>query len=253
VEDSLPFVAFLERQAKQIAMPRSPRQVVWIALLLTAGWFDYITGPEVASAPFYILILVSLALFEPWGACLGYSILAACIGLATDLFTVPARAALVYPYWRASARFLGFALISVAISLLMEERRRLQESERVLQDRSRDLAENNRRLEEMLRTVTQLQEELVTQERQSAMAEAISAAANEMERPLASASMYMEEIARRMTHAQDAEDPHLVLDEIRPLSDKLEERIRAMETILENIRSVRMPDPAGPAERDPSP
>lgn len=102
----MPVVAFLEKQAKRIAMPPGPRQVVWVILLLAAGWFDYITGPEVASAPFYILILVSLALVEPWGACLGYSILAACVYLTVDLYTTPARASLVFPYWDATSRFL---------------------------------------------------------------------------------------------------------------------------------------------------
>ena len=249
----MPVVEFLERQAKQIAMPHGPRQVVWIALLLVAGWFGYITGPEVTSAPFYILILVSLAIVEPWGACLGYSILAACIYLATELITSPARASLVYPYWDATTRFLGFGLSSIALSLLMGERRRMQESERALQDRGRELVENNRKLEVTLRTVTRLQEELLMKERQSAIAEAISAAANEMERPLASASMYAEEVARLMAHAHGAEELHLILDEIQPLTEKLEERIRDMERILEEIRSVRKPDQARPAERDPSP
>ena len=243
----MPVVAFLEKQAKRIAMPRGPRQVMWIMLLLAAGWFDYITGPEVASAPFYILILVSLALVESWGTCLGYSGLAACIYLAVDLYTTPARASLVFPYWDAVSRFLGFALSSIAISLLVAERRRLQQSERALQDRGKELEEKNRRIEEALRTVTRLQGELLTRERQNAIAEAISTAVYEMERPLASASIYVEEVVRLMARAHRAEDLHLVLDEIQPLAEKLAERVRDMERIIEDIRSLRKPDDGGPA------
>ena len=42
----MPVVAFLEKQAKRIAMPRGPRQIAWIVLLLAAGWFDYSGGPR---------------------------------------------------------------------------------------------------------------------------------------------------------------------------------------------------------------
>jgi signal transduction histidine kinase len=249
----MPVVAFLEKQAKRIAMPHGPRQIMWIILLLAAGWFDYITGPEVASAPFYILILVSLALVEAWGACLGYSILAACVYLTVDLYTSPARASLVFPYWDATSRFLGFALSSIAISLLVAERRRLQQSERALQDRGKELEEKNRRIEETLRTVTRLQEELLTRERQNAIAEAISTAVYEMERPLASASLYVEEVVRLMTRAHGAESLDLVLDDIQPLAEKLAERVRDMERIIEDIRSLRKPDRGGLAGPQTSP
>jgi signal transduction histidine kinase len=245
----MPVVAFLEKQAKRIAMPRGPRQIAWIILLLAAGWFDYITGPEVASAPFYILILVLLAIVEPWGACLGYSFLAACISLTVDLYTTPARAFLVFPYWATTSRFLGFALISIAISLLVAERRRLQQAERALQDRSKELEEKNRRIEETLRTVTRLQEERLTRERQNDIAEAISTAVYEMERPLASVSIYVEEVVRLMTRVHEADNLHLVLDAIQPLAEKLAERVRDMQRIVEDVRSLRKSDPgdlAGP-------
>ena len=243
----MPVVAFLERQANRIAMPRARRQTVWLFLFLTAGWVNYVTGPEIASAPFYILILVSLALVEPWGACLGYSILAACVCLTVDLYTTPARASLVFPYWAAASRLLGFALSSIAISLLVAERRRLQQSERALQDRGKELEEKNRRIEEALRTVTRLQGELLTRERQNAIAEAISTAVYEMERPLASASIYVEEVVRLMARVHEADNLHLVLDEIQPLAEKLAERVRDMERIIEDIRSLRKPDDGGSA------
>ena len=246
----MPVIIFLEKYARRIAMTRGPRQAVWIILLLAAGWVDYITGPEVASAPFYIFILVSLAIVEPWGACLGYSFLAACIYLTVDLYTTPARAALVFPYWDATSRFLGFALISIAISLLVAERRRLQQTERMLQDRGKELEEKNRRIEEALRTVTRLQEERLTRERQNAIAEAISTAAYEMERPLASASIYVEDVVRLMARAHEEEDLHLVLDEIQPLAEKLAERVRDMERIIEDVRSLRKPDHGGLAGPD---
>jgi signal transduction histidine kinase len=245
----MPVVAFLERQAGRIAMPRAQRQAVWVFLFLAAGWLDYVTGPDVASSPFYIFILVLLAIVEPWGACLGYSFLAACIHLTVVLYTTPARVFLVFPYWATTSRFLGFALISIAISLLVAERRRLQQSERALQDRGKELEEKNRRIEEALRTVTRLQEVLLTRERQNAIAEAISTAVYEMERPLASVSIYVEEIVRLMTRVHEADNLHLVLDAIQPLAEKLAERVRDMQRIIEDVRSLRKPDPgdlAGP-------
>ena len=245
----MPVVAFLERQASRIAMPPAQRQAVWVFLFLAAGWLDYVTGPDVASSPFYVVVLVLLAIVEPWGTCLGYSFLAACIYLTVDLYTTPARAFLMFPYWAATSRFLGFALSSIAISLLVAERRRMQQSERALQDRGKELEEKNRRIEEALRTVTRLQEELLTRERQNAIAEAISTAVYEMERPLASVSIYVEEVVRLMTRVHEADNLHLVLDAIQPLAEKLAERVRDMERIVEDVRSLRKPDPgdlAGP-------
>jgi signal transduction histidine kinase len=93
--------------------------------------------------------------------------------------------------------------------------------------------------------VTRLQEERLTRERQNAIAEAISTAVYEMERPLASASLYVEEVVRHMTRAHGAEDLHLVLDEIQPLAEKLAERVRDMERIIEDVRSLRKPDHGG--------
>jgi len=230
-------------------MPPAQRQAVWVFLFLAAGWLDYVTGPDVASSPFYVVVLVLLAIVEPWGTCLGYSFLAACIYLTVDLYTTPARAFLMFPYWAATSRFLGFALSSIAISLLVAERRRMQQSERALQDRGKELEEKNRRIEEALRTVTRLQEVLLTRERQNAIAEAISTAVYEMERPLASVSIYVEEVVRLMTRAHEADDLHLVLDAIQPLAEKLAERVRDMQRIIEDVRSLRKPDPgdlAGP-------
>jgi signal transduction histidine kinase len=107
------------------------------------------------------------------------------------------------------------------------------------------LEEKNRRIEEALRKVTRLQGELLTRERQNAIAEAISTAVYEMERPLASASIYVEEVVRLMTRAHEAEDLHLVLDEIQPLAEKLAERVRDMERIIEDVRTLRKPDQGG--------
>jgi signal transduction histidine kinase len=109
------------------------------------------------------------------------------------------------------------------------------------------LEEKNQRIEKTLRTVTRLQEELLARERQNAIAEAISTAVYEMERPLASVSIYVEEVVRLMTGAHEAENLHLVLDAIQPLAEKLAERVRDMERIIEDVRSLRKPDHGGPA------
>jgi signal transduction histidine kinase len=224
---------------------RSPaaRRLAAFAAFIAVGCVDYVTGADFPAALLYVPILLALAFIEPWPMCLAYSALAAGINLGADLLWDPSRVALVRPYWAAFTRLMVFVLTSGVVSLLVRERRRIQESERVLQEKAVELHDKNRRLEDTLREVMRLQEHLVARERQAAIGDAIFATAYEMERPLASASVYVEELNRRMERAHTLEDPQLVLDDIPPLLEKLHARIRSMDRILQEIRDLHKAGP----------
>lgn len=205
------------------------RRLGAVLLLLLVGVFDYLTGPEIAAAPFYLAVLLIVAALEPWWICLAYSGMAAAFLLTADLLWMPGSITLIYPYWRAAARFLSFALISATISLLLAEKKRLRHSELTLQEKTEALTETNRTLEETLREVQRLQDELLTAERQAAVAETIYAATYEMERPLVSLSIYVDELLRKV--GKD--------EEIAPLLEKVGERVGDMERVLREIRACR--------------
>ncbi len=224
-----PFLAPFEDLGKKLLISHAFVRAAGLLLLLLAGWLDYMTGPELASAPFYVLILIPIALFEPLWICLAYSILASTIYLGADLLSTPGAATLIYPYWRAFARLISFGLITSTISLLFNERKRLRRSEQALQEKARELEEKNRALEEALRQVKRLQEELLAKERRAATAETINLATYEMERPLISISLHVEDLQRSV-------EPH---EDVYPLVEKIEERVRDMEGILEKIRQIR--------------
>ncbi len=219
---------FENLQAKLGLSPRL-RRMGGVLLLLLVGWLDYITPPEVAFTPFYLLALIPIAFLEPVPICLAFSLLAAVIYFGADVFTNPGTAELVYPYWTALANLISFSLISSAISLLVGERRRLRLSEQALQDKARELGEKNRALGESLQVLNKLQEEIVAKERRAAIAETINSATYEIERPLISISVHVEDLLRSV-------EPH---EDTYPLVEKLAERVGDMEGILKNIRDLR--------------
>lgn len=222
-------MASVKALEEKLANSPGLRRVGSVLLLVFIGWLDYFTGPEIAVAPLYILSLLPIAFFERLWICLMYSVLAALIYLGADLFTRPDTLALIYPYWRAFARFFSFALISSTISQLLGERRRLRDSERSLLEKARESEEKNRYLGELLGQVKRLQEELLAKERRAAIAETVHLATYEMERPLVSISVHVEDLLRWVK-------PH---EDIYPLVEKIGERVRDMEGILKNIRDVR--------------
>ena len=166
---------------------------------------------------------------ESLGVCLAYSVLAATIYLGADVLTSPATVTLIYPYWRAVARLISFSLISTTISLLVGERKRLHLSEQALREKTQELDAKNRALEETLRALHKLQEEIVAKERQAAIAEMINSATYEIERPLISISVHVDDLLRSV-------EPH---EDIHPLVEKIAERVGDMEEILKNIRELR--------------
>jgi hypothetical protein len=230
-------------------IPPVARRITSLGLLLVAGWIDYATGSQVAGAPFYIPILLALALFESWQICLIYSGIAAAIYLGADLLNAPEAVALIYPYWRACARLISFSLISVSVSILVEERRRLRRSEQTLSERAAELAAKNRALNDTMQELQRLHLELTATGKRVAVAEAMHAASYDMERPLASITIYVEEIARLIRRLSPTEETVLILDEVQPLVEKLQERLREMEAALQEIRTLQRKNPGEPGEQ----
>jgi signal transduction histidine kinase len=231
---------FEDLQGKLGLSPRL-RRMGGVLLLLLVGWFDYVTPPELASAPFYLVPLTPIAFLEPVPICVAFSVLAAVIYFGADVLSNPGTFKLIYPYWRAFARLISFGLISLTISLLVGERRRLLLSEHALQDKAQELEAKNRALGGNLRELKRLQDELVEKERRAAAFQIINSATHEMERPLASISVYGEEILRLMQRNPQDEDPRLLLDEIQPLVEKMQERTLDMQAILKQAREFRQP------------
>lgn len=226
-------MAHFDRLQQRAGLSATVRRLGWIPLLLLAGWIDYLMPPEVASAPLYVLILIPIAFMEPLGICLAYSLFAAILYFSADVLSFPGTTRLVYPYWGALARLISFVLICSAISKLIGERRQLRLSEQALQEKGRELEEKNLALAQSLRELKRLQEQLLARERQAAIAETVHAASYEIERPLISISVYIEELLRLVKPGE----------EIHPLLEKVAERVRDTEGILKGIREVRKSRP----------
>jgi signal transduction histidine kinase len=209
--------------------------------LIAAGTLDFATGGEFASALFYVPILLALAFVEVWGICLAYTLAAAGIALGVDLLHDPARAVFVRPYGAALVDWAIFALIACGISLPVRVRRRARESERALQDKTLELQDKQRRLDEARREAMQLRDDLTRREHQAEIGDAVFAMAHELERPLASAAVYVEELTRQIGRARVGKNPQLVLDDLQPLLEKLEERVQSMDRLLKDIRDLRKP------------
>lgn len=235
-------IAYFEDLQRKLGLSPRLRRMGGVLFLLLVGWLDYVTPPEVATTPFYLLSLIPIAFLEPVPICVAFSLLAAVIYFGADVLSNPGTVKLIYPYWSAFARLISFGLISSTISLFVGERRRLLLSERALQDKAQELEEKNRALGESLRELKRLQHELVEKERRTAVLQVINSATHEMERPLASISVYAEEILRLMKRNPEDEDPRLLLDEIQPLVEKVQERTLDMEAILKQAREFRKQD-----------
>ena len=119
-------------------------------------------------------------------------------------------------------RFRLFTLVFLLKNLLLEERE-----------------EKTRTLEKILQELKKLQEDVVTKERRAAIAQTIHTATHEMERPLASLSVYVEELLRFVRRDQGGNEAQLLLEEIRPMLEKIQERTQNMEAILQEIRDFR--------------
>ncbi len=200
-----------------------------LLFLLLVGGFQSHFFPEVAKTPFYLIALIPIAFLETLPVAIGFSVVAALISLAADLRANFASAILIYPYWSAVARLIGFMLISTAISLAVRENRALHAAQAALQDKARELESKNRALEDSLHEVNRLQAELIAKERHAAVAEAAQTATYQMERPLMSISVFSEELLR----LSEADAP------VHPLAEKISERVEDIERIIQSVRDAR--------------
>jgi hypothetical protein len=139
-----------EMSASSDAAPPVHRRLlgagVAAAALAFVGWLDHVTGPLVAVSPFYLLVLVPLAVRNRWPPAIAYAAVAAAVSLGVDLLTSPDLGWTIYPYWRAIAQLLSFSLVSFTIPRLMEERARLSRSQAALTRQRAELHELNRKL-----------------------------------------------------------------------------------------------------------
>jgi len=222
-------IAHFDRVQRTLRLSPRLRRAGGILFLLLVGGFQSHLLPELAKTPFYLIALIPLAFLEPPPIAAAFAGLAAVISLGADLRADFARAALVFPYWSALARLIGFGLITTAISLAVRENGRLRRSEQVLQDQARELAAKNRALEASVRELQTLQEALIATERQAAIAEAAQAATYELQRPLMSISAFSEELQRLAV--PDAP--------VQPIAEKISERVEDIERILKGVRDAR--------------
>ena len=222
-------IAHFDGVQRMLRLSPRLRRAGGILFLLLVGGFQSHLLPELAKTPFYLIALIPLAFLEPPPIAAAFAGLAAVISLGADLRADFARAALVFPYWSALARLIGFGVITTAISLAVRENGRLRRSEQVLQDQARELAAKNRALEASVRELQTLQEALIATERQAAIAEAAQAATYELQRPLMSISAFSEELQRLA--APDAP--------VQPIAEKISERVEDIERILKGVRDAR--------------
>ena len=222
-------IVHFDRVQRTLRLSPRLRRAGGVLFLLLVGGFQSHMLPALAKTPFYLIALIPLAFLEPPPIAAAFAVLAAVISLGADLRTDFASATLVFPYWSALARLIGFGLITTAISLAVRENGRLRLSEQALQEQARELEAKNRALEESLRELHKLQEVLIAKERQAAIAEAAQIATYEMQRPLMSISAFSEELQRMA--APDAP--------VHPIAEKISERVEDIERILKGVRDAR--------------
>lgn len=125
---------------------RVAREVPPVAGLLLITVLDYFTGPMVAVSPFYLAVLVPIALRRRAPVAAAYGAVAAAMFLTVDLITVPSLATTFYPYWRGIAQLISFSVVMFTIPRLISERHRLLRSEETLVRQRSELEDLNAKL-----------------------------------------------------------------------------------------------------------
>jgi hypothetical protein len=127
------------------------REALPVAGLLLIAVLDYVTGPLVAISPFYLAVLVPVALRRRVPVALAYGAIAALMFLACDLLTPPVTAGAsyattLYPYWKGLAQLISFSVVMLTIPRLIAERHRLLRSEEMLVRQRTELEDLNAKL-----------------------------------------------------------------------------------------------------------
>ncbi|HTX52489.1 MAG TPA: hypothetical protein VMD08_03725 [Candidatus Baltobacteraceae bacterium] len=222
-------IVHFETVQKALRLSPNLRRGGALLFLLLVGGFQSHLWPQVAKTPFYLIALIPIAFLDTLPVAIAFSVIAAFISLGADIRADFGSASLVYPYWSALARLIGFLLISTAVSIAVRENRELHLSQQALQENARELELKNHALQESLEEVHRLQATLIAKERQAAVAEAAQTATYEMERPLMSISVFSEELLR----LSEPDAP------VHPIAEKISERVEDIERIMKNIREAR--------------
>ncbi len=186
-------MAELEKAQEALRTAPRVRRVGSLLLLIGVGWLDYAT-PLITLVPFYIAVLLAIALFEPVGLCLLFAGVASLLYVGVTLLSPEVTAALKYPYWEAIAHWFSFSLIAVTTALLVGERRQLHVYEKALAEVAQNAAAKQRAVEQAREERDRLQHDLAGADRQFAAAVAIAETTSDLERPVISLTIYAKEL-----------------------------------------------------------
>src|ERR1022692_3947678 len=137
------WTTWIERVGK---LPYRASILTGVALLLVAGLLDWVTGPEVASAIFYLVPIIWMSWKAGRWPGLGTALLSGVIWLVTVLITHKPYSNQLIPVWNAFVRTISFCLVSGLLSEVME-RKRLEGSVRQARE---DLAKQAEVLQSIL-------------------------------------------------------------------------------------------------------
>lgn len=121
--------------AERISVPAG--FLVGIALLALAGALDWITGPELASAVFYLPAIIWMTWKGGRGIGLGTAFASGGVWLAISLFSHSTHSSPLVPVWNALVRTTTFALVSILQSEIIQRRRAEQRLQQTTADRQK--------------------------------------------------------------------------------------------------------------------
>ena len=229
-------MAELEKVQEALRTAPRVRRVGSLLLLLGVGWLDYAT-PLITLVPFYIAVLLAIALFEPAGLCLLFAGVASLLYVGVTLLSPEVTAALKYPYWEAIAHWISFSLIAVTTALLVGERRQLHVYEKALAEVAQEAAEKQRAVEQARAERDRLQHDLAGADRQLAAAAAIAETTTDLERPVISLTIYAKELLETVrAHEQ-------IPPVVTTLATELADGVRTVVGLVEQLRSLRKEQP----------
>ena len=114
------WITWIERVGK---LPYRASILIGVALLLAAGFLDWVTGPEVASAIFYLVPIIWMSWKTGRWPGLGTALVSGVIWLVQVLISHKPYANPLIPYWNAFVRTTSFCLVAGLLSEVMERKR----------------------------------------------------------------------------------------------------------------------------------
>jgi signal transduction histidine kinase len=114
------WTSWLERAGK---LPSRASILAGVALLLAAGYLDWVTGPEVASAIFYLPAILWMSWKGGRLPGLGMAVTSGVTWLVLVLITHKPYSNHLIPFWNGFVRTVSFCLVSGLLSEVMERKR----------------------------------------------------------------------------------------------------------------------------------